>query len=336
MPGTGPHSEPLPVDGFGTQLQTKSIFGGMPEGRLEVNYIEQIVAFVDGTQVSLRQPQYQITDTYQPLPAGILTSPRNAPPVFGLGLLEAIPESDLLVLADEQDTNGDGISGKPNYAWDIARQQMKLGRFGWKAANPSLAQQTADAFHQDMGVTSAFYFPVEHCESQANCTAGIGPAPDISRDFVDLTAFYSQSLGVPAPRGFDQTDVQQGRRLFLALNCAACHVPAHTTGIHPLPELSGQVIYPYTDLLLHDMGDGLADGRPDHAANGREWRTPPLWGIGLTQIVNPKATFLHDGRARTLEEAILWHDGEGAIAKEKYRKLSKQDRNRLIRFLESL
>lgn len=336
MPGAGAHGEPLPVDGFGGQLQTKSIFGVSPEGKLELNYIEQIVAFLDGTQVSLRNPQYQIVQTYQPMPAGVLTSPRNAPPVFGLGLLEAIPESDILALADEHDSDGDGISGKPNYAWDIASQQMKLGRFGWKAANPTLAQQTADAFHQDMGVTSAFYFPLEHCEGQSNCSTGIGNEPDITREFAELTAFYSQSLGVPAPRNFSKADVQAGRRLFLDIGCAGCHVPKYTTGAHATSELAAQTIYPYSDMLLHDMGEGLADHRPDFLANGLEWRTPPLWGIGLTQIVNSKATFLHDGRARTLTEAILWHGGEGEAAKEKFRKLSQTEREQVLRFLESL
>lgn len=336
MPGAGPHGEPLPVEGFGTQLQTKSIFGGTPEGTLDISYIEQVINFLDGTQISLRQPHYQITQTWEPFPSGVLISPRNAPPVFGLGLLEAIPESDILALADEQDTDGDGISGKPNYAWDITAQQLRLGRFGWKAANPSLVQQTADAFHQDMGVTSAFYFPGEHCESQLNCAGGIGAEPDVTRDFVELTAFYSQSLGVPAPRGFEKTETKEGHQLFMELGCASCHVPRHTTGNHELAELSGQVIYPYTDLLLHDMGEGLADERPDHAATGLEWRTAPLWGIGLTQVVNPRATFLHDGRARTLEEAVLWHGGEAQAAKESYVKLSKAHREQLIRFLESL
>ncbi len=336
MPGAGPSGTPLPVPGFGTQLQTKAIFGEQPEGQVSISYIEEVVTFLDGSSATLMAPVYTITDTYIPLPGPVLSSFRNAPPVIGLGLLEAIPPAAILALADEHDSDGDGISGKPNSVPDMHTGEPLLGRFGWKAGSPGLIRQTAEAYHQDMGVTSDFYFPEEHCSDQANCARGIGPGADITRQTVELTAFYPQTLAVPAPRNRHLPEVAAGKTLFYKIGCVACHIPRHVTGDHEIAALSGQTIYPYTDLLLHDMGAGLADHRPEFAASGSEWRTPPLWGIGLARIVHPGAGFLHDGRARTLEEAILWHGGEAASAKERYRRLSSEERQQLIAFLNAL
>ena len=335
VPGTGPNGEIIPVPGFGGQLQTKAIFGVTPEGKLSKTAVEQIVSFLDGATVKLEKPVYAIADPYMPLPGNVLISPRTPPAVHGLGLIEAIPEANILALADETDANGDGISGKPNRVWDVLGQKISLGRFGWKAEMPTGGQQAADAAHNDMGLTN-YYFPEEHCSGQSNCVNGLQTTLDVDKETTDLFAFYFQTVAVPAQRNYDQPDVVRGKLLFEQLNCTGCHVPKHQTGDHAIAALSHQTIFPYTDLLLHDMGEGLADNRPTYAANGYEWRTPPLWGIGLTQVVNPKATFLHDGRAKTLEEAVLWHGGEAETSKEGYRQLSQQDRNALIAFLNSL
>jgi CxxC motif-containing protein (DUF1111 family) len=335
LPGESPNGGPIPVPGFGPQLQTKAIFGETSEGRLDIEWAKEVVKFLDGQTVELQQPIFSVGEPYQPLPQGILTSPRSAPPVFGLGLLEAIEETDILAHADENDLDGDGISGRPNMGWDIVTQSPKLGRFGWKAANPTAIQQTADAFNHDMGITNS-YFPQENCAGQSNCQSGLNAGHDIDDEFLQLTTFYFQTLAVPAARNQSNPTVISGKQLFQKAKCGGCHIPKFETGSHPIDELSHQIIFPYTDLLLHDMGEALADHRPDFLANGKEWRTPPLWGIGLAQVVNGNATFLHDGRARTLEEAILWHGGEAANAKDYYLKLNKEERNALIQFVESL
>ena len=335
VPGVGPHGGIVPAPGFGGQLQNKAIFGVAPEGKMNRTEVALLVEFLDGQTVTLTQPTYFITAPYASLPPDLLLSPRNAPPVHGLGLLEAIPAADILARSDESDADGDGISGKPNMVWDVLSQDMALGRFGWKAEQPTAAQQAADAAHNDMGLTS-FYFFTEHCEGQANCQTGLQDTLDIDGEMIDLMAFYFQTLAVPARRQLDDPTVRRGQALFQQANCTACHVPRHQTGDHPIAALADQTIYPYTDLLLHDMGPGLADHRPTFSADGQEWRTPPLWGIGLTQVVNPNATFLHDGRAKTLEEAILWHGGEAESAREFYRTLPEEDRDALVAFLRAL
>lgn len=335
IPGQGSHGAILPVPGFGGQLQNKALFGVVAEGKIYKSDISEIVKFLDGESITLVQPKYSIAEPYQALHPLTMISPRNAPPVFGLGLLEAISDTDILKLEDISDIDKNGISGKANIVWDVLNQRPSLGRFGWKAEQPTTGQQAADAAHNDMGLTS-YYFPTEQCISQSNCTQGVQNEWDTSKDVTDMFAYYFQTLAVPAQR--DQTNglVQKGQDLFQKMDCASCHTPKHVTASHVISALSFQTIYPYTDLLLHDMGDGLSDHRPTYLAEGNEWRTPPLWGIGLTQIVNPKATFLHDGRAKTIEEAILWHGGEAEESKEKFRKSAKVDRDALIAFLKSL
>jgi CxxC motif-containing protein (DUF1111 family) len=304
-------------------------------GKLEVTYVEVVETFADGEPYSLRVPTYWIVDPYRALPGDVRVSPRVAPPVFGRGLLEAIDDASLLALADENDADGDGISGRPNYVWDYATSSVRVGRFGLKASNPSLRQQVAGAYRGDIGVTNP-YFPVESSHG-TDLWDGVDDEPEIDEATLAVATFYVQTLAVPARRDVGNLTVRRGERLFADAKCTACHVPSLTTGALPdVPEVSNQTIFAYTDLLLHDMGEGLADDRDDFAANGREWRTPPLWGIGLTYTVNGHTFFLHDGRARGFMEAVMWHGGEAEASREFVRQLSRADRKALVAFLESL
>ena len=339
IPGVDPVTGgPLPDPVYGGQLQDRGILTVSPEGRFLINYWEMPGAYEDGTPYTLLQPDYSFAElAFGPTHPELLISPRIAPAVFGGGLLEAIPESAILALADPDDSDGDGISGRANMVWSVRDEETRLGRFGWKANVPTLEQQIAGAFHGDIGITSPL-FPEENCPAgQTDCQGALnGGIPELPQDRLDKITFYNQTLAVPAMRDVDDPQVRQGARLFLKAGCAACHTPIHSTGQHPVPAVSGQVIFPYTDMLLHDMGEGLADGRPDFLADGREWRTPPLWGIGLIENVNNHTRLLHDGRARNIAEAILWHDGEGLAAREEFRKMSREEREALLRFLESL
>ena len=326
---------PIPVPGFGTQLNNRAIFGTDPEGKVKIDYTEQTLTTEDGTRVHLRYPDYTLTETYQPLPEEVELSPRVALSVFGLGLLEAIPEGTILSYADEVDANGDGISGKPNYVWDVVEKRYNLGRFGWKANQPTLLQQVAAAYHDDMGITTSL-FRTENSAGQPQLTAQ-SATPEVSDEILDVVTFYVQTLAVPARRNVDDPQVKQGEQLFAEAQCASCHVPTLRTGVLAgVPSVSNQTIHPYTDLLLHDMGPDLADNRPDFHASGSEWRTPPLWGIGLVKRVNGHTNFLHDGRARDLMEAILWHGGEAEASRKAVEQMSKVERDALIAFLESL
>ena len=266
-----------------------------------------------------------------------MISPRLAPQVIGVGLLEAVPADDLLAAADPDDTDGDGISGRPNMVWDTRAESHVVGRFGWKANVPTVEQQVAGAFHGDIGITSSLH-PDENCPGeQSLCAAAIdGGSPELTDDRLADVTFYGRTLAVPAMRDVEDESVQDGARLFDELGCTACHTPTLTTGETDVAVLSNQEIHPYTDLLLHDMGAGLADGRPDFAATGSEWRTPPLWGLGVVDDVNGQRFLLHDGRAATFAEAILWHGGEGATAAEAFRTAPAEDRERLVSFLEAL
>ncbi|MCY3724628.1 MAG: c-type cytochrome [Candidatus Poribacteria bacterium] len=326
---------PIPVPGFGTQLNNRAIFGTAPEGKIKIDYTEQTLTTADGTRVYLRYPNYTFTETYQPLPENVEVSPRVAPSVFGLGLLEAIPEEAILAYADENDVDGDGISGRPNYVWDVVAQRYTLGRFGWKANQPTLLQQVAAAYHDDMGLTTSL-FMTENSAGQSQLTAH-DATPEISDEILEVVTFYVQTLAVPARRNVDDPQVKQGEVLFAKAQCASCHVPTLRTGVLAgVPSVSNQTIQPFTDMLLHDMGPDLADNRSDFRANGREWRTPPLWGIGLVRRVNGHTNFLHDGRARDLMEAILWHGGEAEASRQAVEQMSKAERDALIAFLESL
>ena len=326
---------PTPVPGFGTQLNNRAIVNTNPEGKVKIEYTEQTLTTADGTRVHLRYPNYTLTETYQPLPENVEVSPRVAPVVFGLGLLEAIPENAILAYADEADVDGDGISGKPNYVWDVVAQDYALGRFGWKANQPTLLQQVAAAYNDDMGITTSLFF-LENSAGQSQLT-GHSATPEVSDEILEFVTFYVQTLAVPARRNVDDPQVKRGEQLFAKAQCASCHVPTLRTGVlSGVPSVSNQTIQPFTDMLLHDMGPDLADNRSDFRANGREWRTPPLWGIGLVRRVNGHTNFLHDGRARDLMEAILWHGGEAEASRQAVEQMSKTERDALIAFLESL
>ena len=330
--GTG---APVPVPGFGTQLNNRAIYGVSPEGEVRINYTEGQLTTSDGAIVHLRTPKYTLIDPYQPLPDEVQLSPRVAPVVFGLGLLEAVPEATILALADEADENGDGISGKANFVWDVQKNGLSLGRFGWKANQPTLLQQIASAYNDDMGVTTSL-LPRENSKGQPQHD-GRNDDPELSDEILEAVTFYVQTLAVPARRDLDDPVVQRGEELFKGAGCAGCHIPSLRTGVLPdVPAVSNQTIHPYTDLLLHDMGPGLADNRPDFRADGSEWRTPPLWGIGLIKTVNGHTNLLHDGRARGILEAILWHGGEADASREAVQQMSTSEREALIAFLESL
>jgi CxxC motif-containing protein (DUF1111 family) len=332
--GFGPHGGPNPIPGFGTQIQLRAIPGLTPEASASIAYTDSTGTFADGSAFTLRVPHYTLIGGYTALPPGVLFSPRSAPAVFGLGLLEAVSAGDVLAMADPRDRNHDGVSGRANVVWDAVKLRMALGRFGWKANTPNLLQQAAGAYNGDMGITSSI-FPAESCEGQYPACAA--HAPEIDPQLVQAVAFYTQTLGVPARRGLDDPTAKQGERLFYAAGCNGCHVPTLRTAMLPgVPEVSNQVIHPYTDLLVHDMGPALADGRRDFLASGSEWRTAPLWGIGLLETVNDHTNLLHDGRARGLLEAVLWHGGEATNARERVRRMSAQERDALVAFLQSL
>lgn len=328
---------PEPV--YGDQLQPHALRGMQAEASPRFDYTTVRGQFRDGETYTLLKPGLVIDGlNYGALHPQAQTSARVAPALIGMGLLQAIPEPAILANADPDDDDGDGISGRPNRVWDLAVQQTRLGRFGWKATHPSIDQQNASAFSSDIGITTDLY-PQQPCTAQQReCRqAAHGGKPEISRDILDKVNYHVSLLATPARRDVDDPTVIRGQKLFTQAGCAACHIPAFTTGELPgFPELSGQRIQPYTDLLLHDMGEGLADNRPDFAATGREWRTPPLWGIGLVPTVNGHSRFLHDGRARNLLEAILWHGGEAEHSRQQVLAMSKEERAALVRFLESL
>ena len=329
----------LPEPNYGGQFQDTALEEIDEEGDLILRYVYIEGEFADGSPYELRQPNIHFENlAYGEMHPEALTSARVGNQLIGLGLLEAIPEARLLELADPNDADNDGISGRPNYVWDIRSGQQVIGRFGWKANQPNILQQTATAFHGDLGVTTSI-FPAQNCSPvQDACQAAIhGGEPEISDDDLLKVVLYLSSLAVPAQRDFDEVAVQSGERVFNDIGCASCHVDTHETGIHPfIAALSHQTIHPFTDLLLHDMGEGLADNRDDFQATGREWRTPPLWGIGMIEVVNRHTYYLHDGRARNLTEAILWHGGEAEAAQNAFTELPATDREALIEFLKSL
>ncbi|MFJ4142230.1 di-heme oxidoredictase family protein [Pseudomonas sp. NPDC089734] len=333
----------VPEPTYGGQLQDMSIPGVAPEGKVRVEYDPLTLRFRDGMTVELRQPTLRITQLgYGPMHPDTHASARIAPPMIGLGLLEAIPEAALLANADPDDKNGDGISGRANWVWDDARQKVVMGRFGWKAGQPTLNQQNVHAFSGDMGLTTSLKTADDCTSSQTDCLEapnGNGPngEPEVSDNILRLVEFYTRNLGVPARRNVNDPQVLEGKNLFFKAGCQQCHTPQFTTRADAAePELANQVIRPYTDLLLHDMGEGLADNRTEFQATGREWRTPPLWGLGLTEAVSGHTQLLHDGRARNVMEAILWHGGEAQAAQRQVLAFDAEQRAALLAFLNSL
>lgn len=335
VPGSGPHGSPNPVPGFGGQLQQRAIFGKQPEGDVDITYSYQTYTFPDGEEYEMRIPTYTLINPYTALPGNVMLSPRIAPPVFGLGILEAIADADVLRNEDVTDANGDGISGKANRVWDATKNKFRIGRFGWKAGQPTVIQQSAGAYNEDMGLANAI-FPTESAWGQPQML-GMENDPQVSDSILHAVAFYIRTLAVPARRAVNDPDVVRGKALFTQLKCAGCHMPMARTAVDvAFPEMSNLLVFPYTDLLLHDMGPDLADLRPEYDADGYEWRTAPLWGIGLTDAVNGHNNFLHDGRARDFIEAIMWHGGEAEGSKNNFKQLPKADRDALVKFLESL
>ncbi|AZC52867.1 MULTISPECIES: di-heme oxidoreductase family protein [Pseudomonas] len=332
---------PEPV--YGGQFQDMAVPGVAPEGKVRVEYEPLTLRFKDGSEVELRKPKLQITQLgYGPMHPDTRFSARVAPPMIGLGLLEAIPEAAILANAQAQAKANNGIAGRPNRVWDDAQQKTVLGRFGWKAGQPNLNQQNVHAFSGDMGLTTRLR-PFDDCtDAQTACKQapnGNGPdgEPEVSDNILRLVLFYSRNLGVPARRDVGSPQVLAGKNLFYQAGCQSCHTPQFTTAADAAePELANQVIRPYSDLLLHDMGEGLADNRSEFQAGGRDWRTPPLWGIGLTQTVSGHTQFLHDGRARNLLEAVLWHGGEAQAAQQQVLSFNAEQRAALLAFLNSL
>jgi CxxC motif-containing protein (DUF1111 family) len=339
IPERGENNANLPDPVYGGQFQEGAIQDVLPEGSIQIDYTEVPGTFADGRPYTLRQPTYTFTDlNYGAMHPDAMVSPRVASQMIGLGLLEVVPEETLLALADPDDVNGDGISGRSNTVWDLATNQVDIGRFGWKANQPTILQQVAEAFNGDIGITTSFV-PSQNCAPAETVCAGIpdGGVPEMPDDDLLKVVLYSSVLAVPAQRDYDDPQVQRGTEIFAEAQCQSCHLPTLQTGTHPtIPALSDQEIHPYTDLLLHDMGAGLADNRPDFDATGSEWRTPPLWGIGLVETVNGHTNYLHDGRARNLLEAVLWHDGEARASRDAVLGLSQADVDALVAFLRSL
>ena len=343
LPGEGPHGSPKPDPHYGTDIQMfDTITRKDPEaraGEAEV-YIDWLVkdfTFPDGETLALRQPKVRIEKlNFGPLADGVMMSLRNSQAMVGMGYLEAIAEKDILQVAQQQ--KAQGLNGRPNYVRDDINKKQAMGRFGWKANQPSIRQQIAAAFSADIGVTSSLYPLTECTPVQHECLAAIkAPKPELRPELWDALTFWTQALAVPERRDTHKPEVQRGEALFTSSGCAMCHVPEWRTGKYAaVPSISNQRIRPYTDLLLHDMGPDLADGRPDFKAGGNDWRTPPLWGIGLSKQVSGSTSFLHDGRARNLLEAVVWHGGEAKASRDKFTALPAEQRKDLITFLESL
>jgi CxxC motif-containing protein (DUF1111 family) len=332
---------------YGGQLQDLAAPGHAAEGRMEITWTETPVTLADGTIVSLRAPSYTFADpAYGPPAADLMLSPRVAPQMIGLGLLEAIPAADILAGEDPEDTNSDGISGRAQIVPSVEFSAPMLGRFGLKGGAPTVREQSAGAFEGDMGLSTPLHpDPWGDCTTgQQTCIAaphgqepGIRDGLEVDRESLDLVTFYARNLGVPERRSVDDPLVLQGKKMFYTTGCQSCHQPKFVTNrLKDQPEQSFQLIWPYTDLLLHDMGEGLADNRPEGRATGTEWKTPPLWGIGLTQQVSGHSEFLHDGRARNLLEAILWHGGEAQSQRDAVAAMQTEDRQALLAFLGSL
>jgi CxxC motif-containing protein (DUF1111 family) len=318
---------------YGGQIQPFALAGVAPEALPEVRWVPIAGSFDDGSPFELVRPDVSfVALAYGEFAPGWRASGRAAPQMVGLGLLEAIPADRLVELADPDDRDGDGVAGHVAYLGE------SIGRFGWKAEQPSVLHQAAGALLGDIGITSVLH-PQQACTpAQTDCAAApSGGDPEILDADLARVALYSSLLAVPARRTPADPAVLSGKALFHDLECSACHVPSHVTRPDaPLVELADQLIWPYTDLLLHDLGPELADDRPAGAASGAQWRTPPLWGLGLLPTVNGHQRLLHDGRARDIKEAILWHGGEAAAARAGFVALSPDERDALCAFVASL
>ncbi|WP_339723388.1 di-heme oxidoredictase family protein [uncultured Paraglaciecola sp.] len=347
---------------YGAQLQPRAIAVThssiqpelLGEAQLDLRYQQLSGKYADGTTYTLHQPNYQLTDlAYGDLDKRTKLSPRFSPVIYGLGLLDAISEQDLIDQEDINDNNQDGISAKYNRVpitpsnhntaafHGSVSKAIGIGRFGHKAKQPSLHQQVAAAFRDDIGITNSSFVSEPCSIVQLNCHAaaslGGHQSVEIPDKLLDLVTRFNQLIAVPPARNLNSVKVQQGRNLFYKLGCESCHTASYTTDpAYPHPNLANQLIWPYTDLALHDMGEGLADGVNEFDAKGQEWRTPPLWGIGARKNIRSENLFLHDGRAKTVAEAILWHGGEAHTSQQSFIQLDQAQRNALLAFLDAI
>jgi len=321
--GLNQNGSPRALPGVGEQIRDHSLSGFNTKQRASVRWREIAKQYPDGVRYSLREPVLKISvPGYEQ--KDLATSLRMSPAIVGPGLLEAIDQATLIALSDPNDLDGNGVSGRVQYVLDRQSSSSVVGRFGFKASHPSVRQQTAAAAFHDMGITSTLF------------SARMTPK-ELSDEQLELLTIYLELGGVPQARNQDDTRVIAGKQIFQEIRCHDCHTMTLTTGGSAAPELVNQVIHPFTDLLLHDMGPGLRDTRPEFSASGREWRTTPLWGIGFAKnISNVAPRYLHDGRARSIEEAILWHSGEGARSRRAFIALAREQRRMLLEFLKSL
>lgn len=327
-------------EAYGHQFNPFSIENVRGEGDSYVYYTTIKGNYADGSEYELKKPNYVFKNLAYGELTNVIVSPRVGPQMIGLGLIENIPASDILKNADPEDRNQDGVRGRANIVYSLVEKKMMLGRFGWKAAQPSLLEQNAGAFVGDIGITSWIH-PDEECTYvQLDCIAN-KTKDDVTEDILNKVTIYTQTLAVPVRRNLNDSAALNGKKIFSQISCTSCHIPQFQTGNSSNIEmLNNQTIYPYSDFLLHDMGDELADDKDAYQFEGlataREFRTPPLWGVGMIEVVNGHSRLLHDGRARNVNEAILWHGGEASGSREKYKKLSKQDRDDLVKFVKSL
>jgi CxxC motif-containing protein (DUF1111 family) len=338
MPGQDSNGDALPVLGYGTQLQDRANNGIPFEAKVNVTYEIIDGEYDDGTTYQLQKPIYSFSQEAFGSLSGVLMSPRVAQQTIGLGLISALPDEEITKFEDEADSDNDGISGRANYVYNYEMNEQDLGKYGWKANAPTLKQQVAAALHGDMGLTTSL-FSDSNCPSpQQDCADAInGGTPEVTNVQLDKMLFYQAHLAVPNRRNYKDENVLRGKALFSSLNCIGCHAINQKTGTEAASDyLKNITIKPYSDFLLHDMGDDLADNRPDYLATGNEWRTQPLWGIGLISTVNGHTNLMHDGRAANIEEAILWHGGEAENIREDFKNLSVDDRENLISFVNSL
>ncbi len=343
IPGETPQGKPNPHPHYGDQLQLFDVIttdkNHIRQGEADVfvDWLAHPVTLTDGTEIELRKPQIRVENlNFGELGDEVMTSLRNSRVIFGLGYLEAVSDKDILAMTKAQKAKK--LNGRINYVRDDINDKTAIGRFGWKANQPGIRQQIAAAFHADMGVTSSIY-PRQNCPPvQQGCKDMLpGDKIELREQMLNDLNFWVMALDAPAPREQDRAEIRRGGRLFAKAQCAQCHVPELRTSEFPaLPQLSNRRFRPYTDMLIHDMGEGLADGRPDFKAGPRDWRTPPLWGLGLSMQVNGSTHLLHDGRARNVLEAILWHGGEAKASRDKFAKMKSQEREDLIAFVNSL
>ena len=350
VPGKDEHGGPKPHPAYGDQFQNQGLTGKdeynhgkgdrvPPEGTVYIDWEDVTsVAFADGEKVTLRKPKPRFAKlTFGPFGEDTMLSLRFTQPVFGMGLLEAVPEQTLIDIAKKQAEQG--VSGRMNTVWDPYTKQKRAGRFGWKANVSSIRMQIALAFHGDIGATTSLFIEDNCTPAQALCLASTpNNRPEVIDVNWDETEFWTQGLAVPARRNVDDPDFKRGEALFEQAKCAVCHIPTMKTAdeFKPLPQLANQTFHAYTDLPIHHMGEPLTAGRPDYDASPTEWRTPPLWGLGLSKVVTGSTAMLHDGRAANATEAILWHGGEAEASREAFRNMEKADLEALLKFLSSI